>query len=456
MLEPKIFILGPEPAVLGAEIYAILSGVQRYNVHFSPHVHPSGIAEDFKSDLIIPLLSAPAEKAIRLLSSLRSSNGNTPLLPVLSSEDLTRILDDDHPSWTDDFLITPIKPVEVLARVGRLLANKTSAEPRADLARAIGLTGLVGRNPAFVTLKRKLPLVAGQTAPVLITGETGTGKELFARALHYLSARVDHPFLPVNCGAIPTELFESELFGHRKGAFTGAWCDQSGLVEEAEGGTLFLDEIESLPLPAQVKLLRFIEDHTYHSVGSGKLRRADVWIVAATNLDLRAQIRQKTFREDLFYRLAVINLSLPPLRERREDIPLLVQHFLARHAVTRSRREQRLSQRAMEVLCGYSWPGNIRELQNVIQQIVVLNEAQMIEAEDLPIAMPTDGPSPDLCFRQAKAKAIAIFEKSYVEQLLQLNHGNLTRAAQVAQKDRRSFSRLVKKHLGKSRTAGAN
>ena len=283
--------------------------------------------------------------------------------------------------------------------------------------------------------------------PILLTGETGTGKELCARALHYLSARAGRPFLPVNCGAIPVELFESELFGHRKGAFTGASATQTGLIEEAEGGTLFLDEIDSLSLAAQVKLLRFIENHTYHALGSAKERHADVWIIAATNRELTEKIHQGSFREDLFYRLAVMNLSLPPLRDRRADIPLLVNHLWSRYAEQREGEARRLSPRAMEALYQYSWPGNIRELENIIQQLLVLTDVRIIEPEDLPIPLPAaPGASPNLSFNQARAQIIAQFEKAYVIELLRSNGGNVSHAAKAAHKERRSFGRLIKKY----------
>jgi DNA-binding NtrC family response regulator len=243
------------------------------------------------------------------------------------------------------------------------------------------------------------------------------------------------------------ELFESEFFGHQRGAFTGASVAQPGLVKEAEGGTLFLDEIESLSLSAQVKLLRFIENHTYYSLGSAKPRPADVRIIAATNIELREKIRQGAFRDDLFYRLAVMNLHLPPLRQRRGDIPLLVSHFWSRYKEQYDGIERRLSPRAMEALCEYSWPGNVRELENVIQQLAVLSDAQTIEPADLPITVPVSiKPTSDLSFNQARAQIIASFEKTYLEQLLRFNHGNISRAAKEAKKDRRTFSRLIKKY----------
>ena len=319
------------------------------------------------------------------------------------------------------------------------------ATPNDRLSR--GLAQLVGADPVFAALKQKLPLIARHGAPVLLTGETGTGKELCARALHYLSARAARAFLPVNCGAIPVELFESELFGHQRGAFTGASATQTGLIEEAEGGTLFLDEIDSLSPAAQVKLLRFIENHTYHALGSAKERHADVWIIAATNRDLKKNIVDGAFREDLFYRLAVMNLSLPPLRQRKADIPLLVKYLWSRYADQHESAARPLSPRALETLCQYSWPGNIRELENVIQQLLVLTDARIIEPEDLPIpASLPDKSLPALSFNQARAQVLATFEKAYVTELLRNNHGNVSHAAKAANKERRSFGRLIKKY----------
>jgi DNA-binding NtrC family response regulator len=317
-----------------------------------------------------------------------------------------------------------------------------------SLCETAAVDPLIGEDPAFLSLKRKLPHLAKQESPVLLVGETGTGKELCARTLHYLSPRFDKPFLPVNCGAIPLELFESELFGHQKGAFTGAWAVQHGLIEEAEGGTLFLDEIESLSLKAQVKLLRFFEDGTYHSLGSPRLRRADVRIIAATNQDLTQKIREARFRADLYYRLTVLSLVLPPLRHRRVDIPLLVAHFWSQY---KGGDKTRLSARAMEALSGYAWPGNVRELQNVIRQLVVLTDGRTIEPEDLPISLSAlRSEFSSLSLKQAKAMLVTRFEKSYVTQLLRANHGNVTHAAMEAKMERRAFGRLIKKyHLEK-------
>jgi len=450
MSKSRIIIVGDQKArALGDEISGVIECQNRYDVEIVTVRSSDQIAWKSRPDLIIVLVPVCNENAASVLSSLRAKNADTPVLPVLRPDELNSML---TAASTDilDFVVAPLRPAEVLVRIERLLSwsiEKEPGEPGKELAQSFELDRLVGNAPIFTALKRKLPLVARHGAPVLLTGETGTGKELCARAIHYLSPRVDKPFLPVNCGAIPPELFESELFGHQRGAFTGAWAPQTGLVEEAEGGTLFLDEIESLSLAAQVKLLRFIEELTYHAVGSPKARQADVRIIAATNVDLREKIRGGAFREDLFYRLAVMNVSLPPLRARQADIPLLVEFFWSRYADLRAGRKRRLSPRAMDALYQYAWPGNVRELENVVQQLLVLTDIEIIEPDDLPVSLPVSlKRSPDLSFHQAKAETIAQFEKAYLTEALRAHHGNVTRAAKTAKTDRRNFGRLIKKY----------
>jgi len=361
---PRILIVQPKtgPAdraePLGFEVRTILQQEQSYQVDLVAEPRPDITAS---ADLAIPILRTPRQQSRDFLTALRQKDPDLPLLPVLRAADL----DEQRGfllSCVPDFIVTPLREAEVRARVSRLLRGHRAPDrdPVGDPAAvAGGLDHLVGEAPAFAAVKRILPLMARSNNPVLITGETGTGKDLCARALHYLSPRADKPFLPVNCGAIPVELFESELFGHVRGAFTGAWAAQPGFIAEAEGGTLFLDEVEALSLGCQVKLLRFLEDHTYHTLGSARLRRADVWIVAATNVSLTRMVREGTFRADLFYRLSVLGLDLPPLRERRGDIPRLVAHLWSRCTGGEPRR---FSPAALEALASYDWPGNVREL----------------------------------------------------------------------------------------------
>ncbi|MBI5049537.1 MAG: sigma-54-dependent Fis family transcriptional regulator, partial [Nitrospirae bacterium] len=290
----------------------------------------------------------------------------------------------------------------------------------------------------FLNEVEKIPIVAKCDVTVLICGETGTGKELFARAVHYLSPRADKPFIPLNCGAIPAELAENELFGHIKGAFTGANSPQLGLVHEAHGGTLFLDEIDCLPLSAQVKLLRFLQDKEYRQLGSTKISQVDVRIIAATNTDLEKALEEGRFRKDLFYRLNVIPFALPPLRERREDILLLAQHFLAEYAFEFNKNITDFSPGAMQKLLLYKWHGNIRELENVIQRAVIFSNQATIQDTEIVLPAHEDTLHQE-SFKTAKSNIISQFEKNYIHSLLLIYQGNITKAAKSAKKNRRAF-----------------
>jgi len=293
--------------------------------------------------------------------------------------------------------------------------------------------------------------VAKCGASVLISGETGTGKELYARAIHYLSPRSSKPLIPVNCGAMPSELIEDELFGHERGAFTGATSSVGGLLQEAEGGTVFLDEIDCLPLPAQSKLLRFLQEKEYRPLGSTKVRKADVRVIAASNADFDEAIATEKIRRDLYYRLNVIRLVLPPLRERRDDIALLIQHFLEKYANEFGKKTPEISAELIEMLTLQDWPGNVRELEHTIERAVVLCQNGTISAEDisLPRAALIDPPE---TFQSAKAVVIEQFEKAYIQKLLLAYHGNITQAARAARKNRRAFWELIRKHRIEART----
>jgi DNA-binding NtrC family response regulator len=398
------------------------------------------------TELIVPVLPSSFEKAKSILAELRRHHARVPLLPVVQSGVLNKI--ESLCSRHYDFLLTPVRDTEVRTRVRRILSVEIARA--AAVENEVGpeddeLLQLVGEDPVFVAVKKKISKMALSDRTVLIVGETGTGKELCARALHYLSPRADKPFIPVNCGAIPIDLFERELFGHCKGAFTSAWAAQPGFLTEAESGTLFLDEIEALPLAAQVKLLRFLQDRTYSVLGSPKLKKSDVRIIASTNVDLTRRIYEGAFREDLFYRLAVLVLNLPPLRERSGDMPLLAQHFWNTYTETNGSPRRTLSPATLEALKLYSWPGNVRELENVIQRIVVLSEDEVVEPHDLPIPLSLSQ-SAAASHKEAKARAIEQFERTYIAGLLQKHNGNVTQAAREAKKDRRAMGRLIKKY----------
>jgi transcriptional regulator with PAS, ATPase and Fis domain len=313
------------------------------------------------------------------------------------------------------------------------------------LTEKLGLQQLIGKSPVFTAEINKIPILAKSDISVLISGETGTGKEMVARAIHYLSERADKPFVPVNCGAIPVELLENELFGHDRGAFTGAAGCRSGVIQEAENGTLFLDEIDSLPLLAQVKLLRFLQDKEYRPLGSTKALKGDVRIVAASNADLEKAIAAGTLRRDLYYRLNVIPIVLPALRHRANDIVLLARHFLAEKAEKLNSPAIEFSPEAERKLMLYSWPGNVRELEHLIERLAVLSTQKTIQADQILFPGETDH-SNQLSFQEMKANVISEFETNYIQTLLVAYRGNITRAAQAAQKERRTFWQLIRKH----------
>jgi DNA-binding NtrC family response regulator len=292
----------------------------------------------------------------------------------------------------------------------------------------------------------KLTAAAQQPLPVLLLGETGSGKEMCARLLHDRSPRQDTTFLPVDCTTIPDELFESELFGHTRGAFTHAVSKQQGLVSACDRGTLFLDEVQALSLRAQGKLLRFLEERKYRPLGRGQWLNADVRIIAATNQDLAAAVQQATFRRDLYYRLNVLTIVVPPLRDRVEDIEPLARHFLALHAASVGQAAKTLSGAALAKLRSYPWPGNVRELRGVIQRAATFVSAPMIEAAaiDLPlVAQPASVPKN---FSEAREEAIRRWEADYIRSLLEKNGGNMSRAAAEAVCDRANFRKKAKKH----------
>jgi len=345
-----------------------------------------------------------------------------------------------------DFLTQPLKTIDVLPRIWRLLEQ--SSESQTELMRVkeeLGMKQLVGESESFLTEIEKLPLVAKCDASVLITGDTGTGKELCARAIHYLSPRASEPFLPVNCGAIPAELIENELFGHVSGAFTDAKTARRGLIDEANGGTLFLDEVDCLPLMAQVKLLRFLQEKEYRPLGATKTAKADLRVIAATNINCETAVRERKLRQDLYYRLNVIQLKLPSLRERREDIPLLAHHFLNKYASEFNKPVSGFSPDAIRKLILYEWPGNVRELEHVIMRAIVLSTKPIICAAGIAISDSETLPVPE-SFQEAKNRMVDQFEKTYIKGLLLSNHCNISRSAKAAQKNRRAFWELIRKH----------
>jgi len=401
----------------------------------------------YAAHLVVAVATSQFDRAMRFFQWLREHPMSTPLLAVVSSEaqpDLLRTALE----ISDDFILLPVHIEEWRHRLTRLLGaeGEDIESVRNRLNEQMGLAQIVGNDSAFLPTVKRIPLIAAADAPVLVTGETGTGKELCARAIHHLSKRRNFPFIPVACGAIPDHLFENELFGHSRGAFTDAAGDQKGLAAIAEAGTLFLDDIDALSLAAQAKLLRFLEDHSYKPLGAERFVRANVKVISATNHDLESAVRDGSFRSDLYFRLNVLQLHLPPLRERCGDISVLAHHFLKSLCASTNGQQKSFSPSALYKLQGYDWPGNVRELFNVIQRAIVFSDGTQILPSHLSIPLSAGKPPmPEASFREGRSKVIEAYERKYVGELLARCNGNITRAARQAGKDRRALGRLVKK-----------
>ncbi len=339
------------------------------------------------------------------------------------------------------YLTKPFDAQELLDEVGRALAISAPAAGEADANGEAWRAAIITRNPAIENVLAKARLVAASDASVLIIGESGTGKELLAQAIHNVSARREQAFVAINCGALPEQLLESELFGHVKGAFTGAVRDHKGLLQAADKGTLFLDEIGDMPLPLQVKLLRVLQEQQVRPVGATQSFDVDVRVISATHRAIETEMSEGRFREDLYYRLNVVALTLPPLAERREDIPLLASHFLAALSAKYNKAINGIAPEALELLVSAAWPGNVRQLGNVIEQAVALCNTPLVPAALVQQAIQHQQ-SEFASFEQARQE----FERDYLTRLLKITAGNVSQAAKLAQRNRTEFYKLLQRH----------
>jgi DNA-binding NtrC family response regulator len=390
------------------------------------------------TDIRMPELSGEA-----VLDAVRKHN---PEIPVIIMTSYGTIEDAVHflQAGAHDYITKPLTREAFCLRIRRAMEKLNMSQEitrlKSTLKAYTDRDHVIGNSKAMREVIEKLPAIAQTDVSVVVYGESGTGKELIARTIHYFSRRASKPFIPVNCGALPENLLESELFGYKKGAFTDAQTDNNGLVDEANSGTLFLDEIGEISQKVQVKLLRFLQEKEIKPLGSTKTKRVDVRIVSATNRDLAAAIPAGTFREDLYYRLNIVPINIPPLRERKEDIPLLANHFLRKFAEEYNKEIREISPLALQKLAGHDWPGNIRELENKIQQTLVVATRDVIQPEDI------DLPGELHTFKEEKAKIVSEFESGYIVKMLSLNSGNITRAAKAAGMDRKNFWQLMKKY----------
>jgi len=391
-------------------------------------------------DLVITDLKMPEVSGIDLVRHVRENLKDTEVIMITGYPSIDGAVTAVK-AGAQDFLSKPFTDEELLSAVRRTLdklqARKTVQGSTEEVEPSS--YGLLGTSEPMQRVFRSIAKAVSTSATVLIQGESGTGKELVARAIHYHSPRASSPFVPVNCGAIPEELLESELFGHVKGAFTGALETRAGFFQTADGGTIFLDEISETSLSMQVKLLRVLQDRDVVMVGSTRPRRVDVRILASTNKDLMGLVKKGLFREDLFFRINVITIGLPPLRERGEDILLLIHHFTARFAQELGKSVPQFSDQALQVLRNYHWPGNVRELENVIQRLIVMTDGGLIEVPDLPSLMRFSALQ-GVGFHRTLAEV----EEEYIRNVLASVNGNKTRASKVLGIDRKTLREKLK------------
>ncbi|NJC88919.1 MAG: sigma-54-dependent Fis family transcriptional regulator [Desulfuromonas sp.] len=415
------------------------------------YTNPVQAVADFTAgsfDLAVTDIKMPEMDGLEVLQHLRRRDPEIPVIMItafatveMSIQALRR--------GAYDMLTKPFEPDELIYRVKNALQHHALVEENRELKEE--LTGkfrfdrIIGASAGIQTLLERVAKVAVRDTGVLITGESGTGKELIAQAIHHNSARRDRKFVAVNCGALPENILESELFGYRKGAFTGATENRQGLLEAADGGTLFLDEVGNLPLNVQKTLLRFLQEQEFRRLGDTNPTKVDVRLISATNSDLTAEVVKGTFREDLFYRLNVINLHLPPLRERRDDIPLLVAHFIREQNDKFGTSCKGLTPEAMEAACSYSWPGNIRQLRNVIEAAMTIESGAYLGLPVLSQFIVTDqtGPLPSQADYEA---ALTRFETEYLTRLLRKHGGNVEAASAEAGMNMATIYRKLKKY----------
>ncbi|MBI4243017.1 MAG: sigma-54-dependent Fis family transcriptional regulator [Planctomycetes bacterium] len=428
-------------------------------------------------DLKIQIESNPVKAAERLRSKSFDLLITDLKMPGLSGLELVRTMNEIDPTLLTifitaypteetavdsiklgvvDYLVKPFSPEQLKTTVKRAMNRKLLMKENLFLTRQIEksyrLDELVGQSAVMQKIYDIIQLTAPTDADVLVTGESGTGKEMVARSIHKKSKRADKRFVPVDCGAIPETLFESELFGHEKGSYTGAVSSQVGLLEFADGGTIFLDEVCELPVSVQSKLLRAIQERSFRPVGATEEVRSDIRVVAATNRDIEKEVKDKHFREDLYYRINVVRIDIPPLREREKDIELFAKYFLTRYSQEMNKGVREIDSRAMEIFNYYFWPGNIRELQNVIKRAIILTRNNIIGINDLPDSIVNyikegDSTADSIVnFFQLREQYMAKFEQEYLLRLLTHCDGDVTMASKKLKLPRGTLYRLLNKH----------
>jgi DNA-binding NtrC family response regulator len=408
-------------------------------------------AED--PDLVLTDLKMPEKDGVQILKEVKSYDPSI-LVIVFTGFATIPAAVEIMKEGAFDFITKPFSSDQLIITVERALnqrrLERENKSLRTQIETSYGLDKIIGNSEAMQNVFDMVRKVSKTDANILIYGESGTGKELISRSIHMNSNRRDQSFVPVDCVALSESLLESELFGHEKGSFTGAHLAKPGLFELADKGTFFLDEIGKMNITIQAKLLRVLQERQFRRVGGSNLIDTDFRVISSTNLDLNKAIEEGTFIEDLFWRLNVISIEMPPLRERKEDIKLLVNHFVVIFSIKNNKDIKGVSREAMEILERYNWPGNIRELQNVIERASSLSDSNYITPidleEHLSAGSVSDNYDKDLPFKSAKSKWLELFEKKYFSDLLKDSKGNVSRAAQKAGIDRKTIYRIMKRH----------
>ena len=390
-----------------------------------------------RADLILTDLRLPSMDGVQFLSLIRRQNTLVPVI-VMTAYGSVETAVESMKAGATDFLLKPFSLDHLMQVVYKALEMRALRDENRQLKEALGrryeYDNIIGRSEAMQEIFATIERVAPTRATVLLAGESGVGKDLIARAIHFHSPRRDRPLVKINCSALPENLMESELFGYEKGAFTGAVGSKPGKFEQADTGTVFLDEIGDVPAAIQVKLLRILQEREFERLGSNVTRHIDVRVIAATNQDLRAALEQGTFREDLYYRLNVVPMNIPPLRERKQDIPFLANHFLRKLAPESGHAVEAISDAAMEKLVGYHWPGNVRELENVIERALILCRGSQLERDDIKLEMtPPSRPAGDSNQHHFLPEGLTLdqYEQELIREALRRADGNKSQAARL-------------------------
>jgi len=430
----RILLVDDDPGLL--RLLSIRLRAEGYDIEAVDSAQQAlAVVGRFAPDLVITDLRMDKMDGIGLLKELQTRSPGLRVVIITAHGTIPDAVAATQ-SGAFGFLTKPIDKDELMTTVEKALKVSGSVEVDEDWA-----TGIITRNQAMKEILNQAKMVAATDARVLINGESGTGKELLAKAIHNASPRANKPFVAINCSAMAEELLESELFGHEKGAFTGATRSHKGLFQSAEGGTLLLDEIGDMPMRLQVKLLRVLQEHQVRPVGSTEAIEVDVRVISATHRDLQEMMKEDKFREDLYYRLNVVNIRIPPLDERREDIPLLVAHFLSQIAKEADQERKVYAPEAVEMLVMAEWPGNIRQLYNVVRQNVALSRSPVISGELVQQSL-GEHAGKLLSFSDARDE----FTRNYLSQILQITQGNVSQAARLAKRNRTDFYKLLARH----------